>query len=258
MNVDNSLRDENGIALIYRDAKVAKTYLQERFNFSWSRLLHQSQVAEVNRTIRRYHPERILEIAPGPARLATELRGVRRGLMIDYSEEMLALARCRLESTGLTSVWEVKHHNAFDLMSLEGQWDLLYTFRFVRHFDAKERERLYHGIYSRLKPGGLFMLDVVNRHIRSKIEGKTDRPADGALPVYDATYSLDQLKCEMSNYGFTVVSMKPVIRHFRVQSWLSYTLDHHAPSFSSRLVNLFEAFPSRNPLEWIALARKDH
>jgi SAM-dependent methyltransferase len=258
MNVDNSLRDENGIALIYRDAKVAKTYLQERFNFSWSRLLHQSQVAEVNRTIRRYHPERILEIAPGPARLATELRGVRRGLMIDYSEEMLALARCRLESTGLTSVWEVKHHNAFDLMSLKGQWDLLYTFRFVRHFDAKERERLYHGIYSRLKPGGLFMLDVVNRHIRSKIEGKTDRPADGALPVYDATYTLHQLKCEMSSYGFTVVSMKPVIRHFRIQSWLSYTLDHHAPSFSSRLVNLFEAFPSRNPLEWIALARKDH
>jgi SAM-dependent methyltransferase len=258
MNVDNSLRDENGVALLYSDAKVAKTYLQERFNFSWSRLLHRSQVAEVNRAIRSYHPELILEIAPGPARMATELRGVCKGLMIDYSEEMLALARRRLESTGLSSVWEIKHHNAFDLMSIEGQWDLLYTFRFVRHFDAGERERLYHGIYSRLKPGGLFMLDVVNRHIRSKIEGKTDRPADGALPVYDVTYSLNQFKSEMSTYGFTVLSMKPVIRYFRIQSWLSYTLDHYVPSFSSRLVNLFETLPSRNPLEWIALAKKDY
>ncbi|HXG11715.1 MAG TPA: class I SAM-dependent methyltransferase, partial [Gemmataceae bacterium] len=41
-------------------------------------------------------------------------------------------------------------------------FDLVYTFRFVRHFRRSDRERLYVQVRRVLKPGGYFVLDAVN------------------------------------------------------------------------------------------------
>src|SRR5213594_1107015 len=88
--------DTQGVAALYQDVEVAESYIQKRFSHSWSRLLHQKQVAEVNRVLQSWQPASVLEIAPGPARIAADLRGIRWGLMLDSSAEMLALAKQRL------------------------------------------------------------------------------------------------------------------------------------------------------------------
>src|SRR5919198_1318620 len=170
MNSGSQASDEASFALLYNDMEAAEQYIRRRFNLSWSRLLHQSQVAEINRVIRERRPTRIVEIAPGPARIATDLQGVRNGLMIDSSQHMLMLAKRRLEIAGLGSVWQLRQHNAFDLDALENQVDLLYAFRFIRHFKRYDRARLYRGIHASLKPNGFFMLDVVNRIVRQKLD----------------------------------------------------------------------------------------
>lgn len=256
MNPENSASDEKSVARLYNDLKVAEQYIRRRFNLSWSRLLHHRQVAEINRVIRNCQPERIVEIAPGPARIATDLQGVRTGLMIDSSEHMLTLARRRINAVGLDSVWELRQHNAFDLDTLESECDLLYAFRFIRHFKPDERSRLYRAIRASLKPKGLFMLDVVNRLVRRKLDAKHPLESNEALDVYDATYSPEEFHQEMRAHGFAVISLKPVVRHFVLQSWMSYTFDHRIPRFSKRIVHLFEQLPSQNPLEWIALSCK--
>jgi SAM-dependent methyltransferase len=198
----------------------------------------------------------LVELAPGPARIAAELRGVHQGLMIEYSKPMLALAREHMVRAGLDSRWEFLHWNAFDLPTLQYQCDFLYTFRFIRHFQMPDRSRLYHGIYSSLRPGGLFMLDVVNRQVRERVDAKTLQSSNAQLQVYDVTYTLDEFRQEIENYGFSLISMIPVVRNFHLQSLVSYTLDHRSKKLSKLIVYTLEFLPSKNPLEWIAVAQK--
>lgn len=248
--------EEKSVASLYRDLEVAETYIRQRFNFSWSRTLHDKQVAEINCLIRRDQPASILEIAPGPARIATELTNVRRGVMIEYSEEMLTLARRRLEDAGLDKVWDARHGNAFELDQSELQFDLLYTFRFIRHFKLDDRARLYEGFRSCLNAEGLLVFDVVNERIRKKIDTKQSNEVSDSLNVYDVCYSEQSFREEMNNFGFEVLNLVPVVNYFFMQSWMSYTFDSRIKNLTYAAVNLLERFPSRNPLEWIAVCRR--
>ena len=101
------------------------------------------QVAAVNRVIEEEQTENILEVAPGPARLATELKGVRHGLMIDNSAAMLTVAKHRLEAAGIAHLWKLQKGNAFELEKIGQKFSLVFTFRFIRHFRQDERARLY-------------------------------------------------------------------------------------------------------------------
>jgi ubiquinone/menaquinone biosynthesis C-methylase UbiE len=251
-----SAHDEQSIALLYDDAKVAETYLSTRFISSWGHLLHKSQVSAINRVIQLHQPLNIVEVAPGPARIATGLTGVRKGVMIDYSAEMLALAKHRLCASGLDAVWELRQHNAFELAVLNLQCDFIYTFRFIRHFDSGDRSRLYREVYASLNPRGIFMLDVVNRKVRQALDTKKPHRPTNALAVYDATYSQNEFQREMETHGFTVLSMTPTIRYFQLQSWLSRTFDYRCRKFSDLIVSAIESLPLSEPLEWIALMRK--
>ncbi|MCH7614312.1 MAG: class I SAM-dependent methyltransferase [Nitrospinae bacterium] len=248
--------EEKSVAALYQDAWVAGTYVEKRFAFSWSRLLHQTQVTEINRVIDEHRPEMTVEVAPGPARLTTGIRGIRKGVLIEYSQEMLAQAKRRLEARGLGPLWEVCHGNAFHLEDQRLQCDFLYTFRFIRHFMAEDRTRLYKNFHLSLKPGGLLMFDVVNKEVRQKIDARKNSESNGELDVYDVTYSVEEFSQEMADHGFTVLFLKPVIRQFELQSWISYTFDRRIGKWADCLVRLLEKIPSPNPLEWIALSRK--
>ena len=253
---EHSARDEQSVAALYQDGEVAETYIRQRFSHAWSRLLHRKQVAEVNRVIRVCQPERVLEIAPGPARVTTELQGIRRGVLLEYSEAMLALARRRLAMAGLTDMWELRHGDAFALDRLQCQFDFVYTFRFIRHFQQSDRVRLYRGIAACLPRQGLFMLDVVNRTVRQKLDAKQPSRSPGELDVYDETYSPETFRQEMQAHGFEVLRLVPVVTHFALQSSISYRLDHRLPTVSDLLVRMLEKMPSTQPLEWVALCRK--
>ncbi len=255
LNVDEAC-EEQSVAELYQNTEVAETYVDKRFTLSWSQLLHETQAAQINRVIREFQPEMVVEVAPGPARLTTEIRGIRKGVLIEYSQEMLVQAKQRLGAAGLSSLWEVRHGNAFNLEEQHIQCNFLYTFRFIRHFKQEDRGRLYRGIHECLKYHGLLMFDVVNRTVRQKLDAKRRSKSAGELDVYDVTYSADEFNQEMDDHGFEVLSLVPVIRHFGFQSWISYTLDHRIGKRAHNLVRFLECLPSANPLEWIALCRK--
>lgn len=253
---EQSARDEQSVAALYQDGEVAETYIRQRFSHAWSRLLHRIQVTEVNRVIHVYQPQSVLEIAPGPARITTELHGIHRGVLLEYSEAMLTLAQRRLAMAGLTDVWELRRGDAFELERLQCQFDLVYTFRFIRHFQQSDRVRLYRGIAACLPQQGLFMLDVVNQTVRQKLDAKQPARSPGELEVYDETYSPQTFRQEMQAHGFELLSLVPVMTHFALQSSVSYRLDHRLPAVSDLLVRMLEKVPSTQPLEWVALCRK--
>jgi len=247
--------DERAVSALYQDSAVAGKYIQARFVLAWQQLLHETQVRSLERAIRLFNPGDILEIAPGPARLTSELTGIRKGTMLEYSAEMIDVARARLQERGLLDVWNIVHGNAFEVKDCTGPFDFIYTFRFIRHFDADHRARLYAAIHSKLKPQGVLMFDVVNFAYNMQEQPSADAKPD-ALPVFDAGYTREQFRDEMNAAGFEVLDMYPVIRHFRLQSWISSKLYDVAPGFSRWIVRIIEAIPSKSPLEWIAVCRK--
>ncbi len=250
--------EEHSVAALYQDAEVAGTYVEQRFSRSWTRLLHDRQVAQVNQAIHAHQPELVMEVAPGPARLTTEIRGVTNGVLVEYSHEMLAEAKQRLERAGVGSIWDVRHGNAFELKGQNVQCDFLYTFRFIRHFHEEDRTRIYQNIRTCLKPGGLLMFDVVNRTVREKRDARNRNKAKQELEVYDVTYTPAEFSAEMKSHGFEVISFVPVIRHFELQSWVTRRLDRRIGQWAHRLVRVMETIPSANPLEWVVLCRRDH
>lgn len=250
--------DESGVAAIYQDQSVAANYLEERLRFSWQRLLHREQVSAINKVVATRQPTRVLELAPGPARLSSCVVGVRDGIMVENSWEMIPIALRRLCDCGLDHVWKIVHGSAFELDGLidASSFDLCFTFRFIRHFHPEDRERLYASIRHALTSRGLLMLDVVDGLTREKIHAKSANEATSGLSIYDATYTETDFESEMERYGFKVISMQPVVRNFALQSWISYKCDDVVGWLAETTVSLLETVPSVHPLEWIALCQK--
>ncbi len=246
---------ENTVGELYKDASVAQRYVSQRFQQSWSRLLHSTQVGVIEQYLCTENSDSVLEIAPGPARIAVNLTGVKRGVMVDYSPQMLDVASTQLEESGKSRFWTVKHGNAFKLQELSESFDFVYTFRFIRHFRVTDRTRIYESLKSVIKDGGLLVLDVVGRKMRDRLDARSKRE-EGGLGVYDVTYTPDEFCREMVENGFEVISMKPVVAHFVWQQTISHRLDRRLPRLSKSLVRILERIPTRAPLEWVATCRK--
>lgn len=253
---DQQARHESSVKTLYQDTKVAEDYIQDRFTWSWSRLLHDRQVRLLNASIRRHGAQAALELAPGPARLTTQVEGLERGVAVEASAEMLEVARRRIEEKGLDKVWDFREGNAFDLSSIEETFDLVYTFRFIRHFELEERKRLYREVSARLKPTGVLIFDVVHRAVAERQRAKRGSGDEEGLPVYDALYTEEEFRVEMDASGFEVVSMHPTLRHFELQVWISHRGDSRIRSLSNLLVRFLEMIPGPQPLEWVAVVRK--
>ncbi len=246
---------ENTVGELYRDSAVAQGYVAQRFRWSWSRLLHNTQVGVVERHLCHENDDSVLEIAPGPARIAVDLMGVKRGVMVDYSPQMLEVASQRLEEFGKRQFWTVRDGNAFDLQELSEMFRFVYAFRLIRHFREPDRIRIYQSVRSALEDGGLFVLDVVGKKMRSQLDLQRKR-SEGSLDVYDVSYTESDFRSEMNNNGFDVIAMRPIVRHFPLQRMISHRLDRRMPFLSKSIVGALERMPSRAPLEWIAVCRK--
>lgn len=246
------------VSKLYEDGRVAGEYLAQRGQFSWQRLLHQLQTAVLQREIAATRPNSVLELAPGPARHAVGLAGIRQGVMLENSTAMIKIAQERLKQARLDRIWSVVQGSAFELDILGDQnpFDLVYSFRFIRHFDRDERRALYSGIRSRLRTNGTLVFDVVNKRVRDRLDTRTAPAAQSALPVFDMTYEPDSFRTEMNAAGFAVRALVPVIGHFQLQSTISHKLDAVAPALSRGLIGAIERIPATQPLEWVAVCSK--
>jgi hypothetical protein len=252
--VDN----EQSVGELYSKAKVAREYIERRSRYSWQKVLHEKQVSAVNRAIAAFRPPRVLEVAPGPARLAVDLEGVKSGIMVENSTEMIVNAEARLRSRGLAGVWRLVHGNAFALdkaMSSQ-EVEFAFTFRFIRHFRTEDRRRLYRLIRGRLSRGGVLMFDVVSERMRKMLESSDDGSRSDEPVVYDAVFTERGIRVEMEENGFEVVSLEPVLRNFHLQSLISHKMDDLVPWISLTAVRSLEKVPFRSPLEWVAVCRK--
>lgn len=240
------LAKESELRQAYQGERVAAKYIEERFVSELHRLLHDRQVAATQRVLDHARPQRVLEIAPGPARVLRDLRPTGMVVCLEYNEGMINHGR---RACPEKAAWV--RGNGFQLPFAE-EFDLVYSFRFVRHFRRPDRERLYAQIRRVLKPGGHLVLDAVNRRIAGPL--RDENPED--YPIYDKLYGQDELREELTKAGLPPVRMNAVQKHYRWQFRSQVFLGPRANWLNRLLIRALEGLPGGHGLEWIVTCRR--
>lgn len=240
------------VASRYQEKEVVSSYISKRFKEPIGILKHKKQVTVLQKLADKSRIAKVLELACGPARLTADLKGDFDGLATDYSPEMLETAKKRLVGN---KSWKVKRVDAFD-PKIKNKFDMIFTFRFLRHLHEVERNKIYKNIYELLNKEGLFVLDAINERKARwiKLFGGKKR-----LVTFDKLYTLKELEEELRKNGFRVAKAIPTINSFFSQ----YTVSKFSKLFGMQrvgyvLVALMEKVKFfQNPWEWIVICRRE-
>ena len=235
----------------YQDADVAEDYMRRRTGQPLNGVLHRRQVQFLNAHLANRAPGAVLEIACGPGRLTAAIRGVRMGVAVDSSPEMLTTAQRRMN--GAAGAWSFLRTDAFVLPFQSESFDAVYTLRFVRHFQLPERQRLYGEIRRVLRPRGVFMIDALNRD--ASLPYRVKRGLE-RYHIYDVLYRSEEIQAELQEAGFRVVALEPTIKHFGVQRFLNRLRRLSLDGLATALIASLEHVPSTNPSGWMLLCEK--
>ncbi|HXQ23703.1 MAG TPA: class I SAM-dependent methyltransferase [Candidatus Acidoferrales bacterium] len=235
----------------YQDRDVAGDYMRRRTGQPLNGVLHRRQVDFLNRAIATRTPDAVLEIACGPGRLTTAMRGVRLGVAVDSSPAMLETAQQRMN--GDAGRWLFLRTDAFVLPFRSASFGAVYTLRFVRHFQIEDRRRLYAEIRRVLRPGGAFMLDALNRDVSYpyRVQRGIDR-----YRIYDVLYRREEIEAELQAAGFRVAAVEGTIKHFAVQRRLNRLRRARLAALARPLIGALEYLPGNNPSGWMLLCEK--
>jgi SAM-dependent methyltransferase len=235
----------------YRSEKLARKYISERFSRSLGLFQHRAQVEIINNIVRRHCIDRLLEIACGPARLTAEIRGFKQGVAIDASYPMLKIA---LERIKISGKWLIINGDAFNNF-FKTQFQMVYTFRFIRHFRMTERMKLYENFHSLLEDGGLLIFDAAHYEKIVPVRRIENR---GQRVIYDKIFKdVVELKNELDRAGFDILELKGTINHFYLQAVVSRTAHLlNAHEAGVKLIQVLESAPAGRALEWIVICQK--
>ena len=236
----------------YRDEKRAGGYVGNRFREPLGALLHDRQVGRVRSFLERLPQGRVLEIACGPARLTTDLEPSpdARAVAMDASGPMLQVAAQRIAEEG-SDRWRFIQGDAFNL-PFEEQFDLVYSFRLIRHFETGDRKRLYQQILRVLKPGGRLVFDAVHEKVSTPLR----KASPGDYPVYDVLYDADELRKELEEAGFSDIRLEPVQRHYPILYKLQVLVAPRSRAIARAAMEFVDRFCFGAPLEWVVTCRR--
>ncbi|MCP4370743.1 MAG: methyltransferase domain-containing protein [Deltaproteobacteria bacterium] len=235
----------------YFDKDLVDTYIEDRFKDPLGKILHETQVNVVNKAIKEHHVQELLEFAPGPGRISLEINGFQKGVMVDSSENMLNLAEKRIRNTENYDKWSFEQSDVFDYTT-DQVFELVFTFRFIRHLDDEKRMKIYAKIRELLKDKGLLIFDAVNYHVSYPLRQKNPE----SFPVYDKLYTREELIQELHDNGFHVIKLHSVQCHLDLQDFLNKFIKFKIDPIVYFLIKLLENPNSKNPLEWIVLCQK--
>lgn len=245
------INDKETIRAHYEDDTVARGYITERFMRPLGRVQHRTQVETINNIIDYYQIESILEIACGPARLTSGIKGFKKGVAIDTSDHMLNIARQRVSNP---EKWQFINADAFQI-NLNKRFQLIYVFRFIRHFRLSERINLYKKFHELLDHNGILIFDAVHYEkvaLIRKMENK------GQKLIYDKIYPDSiSMNDELFNAGYEVLSLKGLIYHFYMQAIISRISNKlNIDEIGFKVIRCLERLPFGRPLEFIVISKK--
>jgi ubiquinone/menaquinone biosynthesis C-methylase UbiE len=241
-----------GIQQPYQQDDIADHYIHSRYEKEpFGRAVHDRQVRIVKKVVIPHQVSRLLEIAPGPARLTIYASAREFACAIDQSAAMLRVAKARLTEFEHHD-WKLVRGDAFCLPLRTREVDFVMCFKLIRHFAAADRRALLAEIHRILRPHGYLFLDVVNapaNHWLHTKWGVTDSWID------DYWFEKTAFEAEMQEAGFCVHALYAVHPALRLQYYI-WTYLYPRASFVARVASRgLETLTAREPLEWMALCK---
>lgn len=234
----------------YEDHSVVGAYMERRTAQPLNGLLHRRQVMLLHRMLAQRASQAVLEIACGPGRLTTAMRGIPFGVAVDASQPMLETAQRRLNGTA--GHWSLLRTDAFILPFHDESFDAAYTLRFVRHFQLEDRRRLYREVQRVLRPGGSFIVDALNHEV--SYPARLKRGLEH-YEIYDVLYRPGEAEAELEAAGFRVLAVEGMLRHFPLQQRLN-RLRFRLGGVARLLIDSLERVPGNRPSTWMVLCEK--
>ena len=229
----------------YENDQIAKEYVGKRYQNPIGKTLHEKQVNCVNQFISKGNFDSVLEIACGPGRLTKDVKPVKNSLALDSSNAMLKIAKKNAPA------WNFQNSDAFNL-KLQSKYDLVYSFKLIRHFDEEKRTKLYEQFHKVLNPNGYFIFDMPDKKMGSFV-WKFTRKEDEY--VFDVALSKKKIKKELSPY-FKVIKFIPVVNLFPLQYAVSKLGEKRFKKTAENIVNFTEGINLGVPWEWIVVCKK--
>ena len=249
-NDPEPISSKRGIQEFYDDPAVVDSYIAVRISEPFNTVLHERQVGFLNQVIGELQPRRMLEIAVGPGRLSAEVGAASVMVGMDGSPNMLAEARRRTRARG--RAWNFVRGDGFRLPFASGSIDLIYTIRFLRHFDRAGRDAIYRELTRVLRPGGHLVLDAQNRLVSLPHRLKQGLHT---YKVYDELWLRDELVAELEGAGLVPRRVEGVMRRFTWQRRLNRLRYFRLGSPARLLIRALEWSPDRNPSTWMVLCQ---
>jgi ubiquinone/menaquinone biosynthesis C-methylase UbiE len=242
----------------YLNKELVKNYIDSRFNTPLGLVLHKNHVCEVNKLLSIVKPKEVLEVACGPARVTSEISGIKNGTAIDTSEQMLREAVRRMKKiSNEFSNWKFEKLNALKLTKTypRKRFGIIYTFRFLRHFNENDRKKLFIEFRNILRKDGYLIFDAPNKRVEKLVRKIVGHDK---YTVYDHLWDKDELISELAINGFYNIKLIPNIRHFWVQGAFSKSLSLMGlKTLSIKIVLFFEKVGYKgNPYEWVVICQK--
>ena len=230
----------------YRQKDVAGKYLDKKVGHIVGLYRHQTQVHILRKIIEDYKIKKLLEIAPGPGRLTSEVK-VEKGLAVDSSAEMLNIAQERVGSEN----WDFTVGDAMNLQTGQ-KFDMAMSFRFIWHLSYEQRLTCYHSIRSNVSSNGLVVFDTMFH--RPLYMGKL-RPANmGQVKLF--TYkNRKELLAELEEAELELIEIHPYFNHTNIQHIIGRIGCLLGRSFALALIKKIDKVKPMFPQESIVVCR---
>ena len=144
-----------GVQTPYQRDDIAEDYIHSRYGRDpFGRALHERQARLLRKVVSRQQVRKLLEIAPGPARLTVYAAATEYAYGVEQSAAMLRLAKARVAEFGVDG-WRFVRGDAFHLPLGEDTFDFVMCFKLIRHFARADRLALLAEIRRVLRPGDI-------------------------------------------------------------------------------------------------------
>lgn len=261
---DKVIGEQDSLKKAYQQVTAVKNYEKTRFSRPNRAMSHDKEVSIINRILKKERPQKILDLALGPARVSKDLKTkyFKQGFGLDSSPVMLQVAKEQLDN----KKWKLIKGDAFKTPFKDNEIDVVTTFRFIRHFRKKDRVRIYKEIQRILKPNGILIFEAFNKEMGEYAKKATGigKPSAFADPVYDEFWSREGLIKELDQTGFQVEKLYPVLNFFKCQHFFSRISNKLSEIFHLNLINwltkwilrLWDIIPTKTTHQWEVIAHK--
>lgn len=246
---------KNKIKEFYGEPTITEEYLSKRFTSVSGIKLHEREINTINDFFAIINPEKIIDLATGPARISKDIKNFKKGWGIDSSERMVKMAKNILQE----EKWSILKGDAFNIPFPTDFFDCVVSFRFIFHFDDNNRKRIFNEIWRVLKLGGYLIFEARNWVVNNpdRVKNREAIQKEWGLDPMDAKYwKKDELISELSKVGFKIINLEGVFNHSRLQSISFRLMKLKMDKLGDMLFNLLEKFKSDQPWEWVVICQK--